>query len=1290
MRAQKLVSQVMIVIGLGLVIAPAWAQVNSANLSGQVLDPSGRAVGGAKVTVKKLDTGATRTTEADATGSYTFTGLVPGSYEMTVEASGFARYQNSGLVLAIGQSAQFNPALVIQRRAGEVVNVTAEAQLVETRATAVSQTVSTLQINELPINGRNYVNFTLLNSQAARDSSPSIGAAPTSGLNFGGQRARGNEVSVDGADAVDSSVNGIRSTVSQEDVQEFQLIISNYMPEFGRATGGVVNIVTKSGSNQVHGDVFGFLRSKYLQARNPFSVQVDPTTGNVEDIKQGYTRVQAGATLGGAIKKDKTFYFLSYEITRRHETGFTNIGSNNFGLVSTPTLFFPAPLLLTPNQAAFVNNPAVLSAPSPGPGQPSGAQLAAAVALLGGSASSVAVNGLDYGAVATYLYGFPTAPGARFPIPIDCNPLATPPVPCTSPAANLASLPGSYVPLKSLIGNYPIFEGTSLYSARLDHAWNDNNNMFVRVNASPSLQTGIQVNAQNQNFGQNAGSRTSLQQYRDVAGVVQNTTTLGASKLNEARFQFARRGLHYGYSELPGGAGPGVNITGFAFFGREPFSTVDRVERRWQLTDDFTWTKGRHIFKFGGDTNYIQLYTKTAQIFELNFGGVYDIGSLSASNLGLPSSFNGVTVPGFTAVQAYGFGLPQDLIQGIGNSNRPFHNTALAGFAQDSWKMNKHLTLNYGLRYDVELTPVFAAATALNATAEKAFGVLQGIPRNTDNFAPRVALAWDPMGNGSTVIRAGYGLFYDHPLLALAFDSNTADGAESSQLVAAGGVPTRLPSAMYPTQALNAASIFQGVLNAIPSMGYVPNNQLFNPLFPNSLFINQNFMTAGFPIPLLPFTLPTASNFVYSYAEQGNFTIEHSFARDYKISASYSYTHGMHLNRPRNINVANAVLLTNNFRNALAAGLSASSPVSVQAPASNVAPTASSCGVAAAVPGILGALFGCPAPLAALNGQYVSTPAVFNFFRPSGPNPSFAAAIGGAAGEAAGYATEVGLAQMAGYPVGIPGVQVPWSDIDQQESSGDSVYHGLTVTVSKRFGNHFEFNSGWTWSHAIDDSTDLQTLLTPQDSRYPGRERGNSTFDQRHRWITSAVFTSPFERSDSGFGRKLLADFTVSPVIELASGRPFTVLTGTDYALQFSSETGRPSVLSGSVISAPGLAQSPYLPGVTFSVPTVCDQSLALGPSPISPPLGCTGNLGRNAFTRPGFAEFDLRISRKFPVHERWNIEAIADAFNLFNRFNVGDVNPLCDPGAGTTCFAGQPTAALDPRTFQLALKINW
>jgi len=651
-------------------------------------------------------------------------------------------------------------------------------------------------------------------------------------------------------------------------------------------------------------------------------------------------------------------------------------------------------------------------------------------------------------------------------------------------------------------------------------------------------------------------------------------------------------------------------------------------------------------------------------------------------------------VPGFSAVQTYGLGLPTSFIQGIGNSNRPFDNKAFGVFIQDSWKIHPRLTLNYGVRYDVELTPIFPAATPINAAAENAFNVVEGIPRDKNNVAPRFALAWDPRGNGKMVIRAGYGLFYDHPLLAVAFNAFTAEGVQSVQLISGGGTPTGVPvTPLTAASAVNGASIFQGVLGRQAGgppafFGYLPNEQRFDPKLPSSIFINQNYLNPAspFPIPILPFTLAVNKNFEYGYAQQANLTVEQQLAHDYKISLSYTYTHGLKLNRPRDINSTNPLLLANNFRNALATGLSPSSPLSVKVPTGAPgdpfpAATAATCGLAPVAAGVLGALFNCPPALRALNGNFLGTAAFFNLFRPSGPNPSFAALVPGGYGSPTTPLSQVFLANLAGYPTGL-GVPVPFGGVDNQESSGNSVYHGLTFNFSKRFAHHFQFLSSYTWSHAIDDSTDLQTLLEPQDSRKPNLERGNSSFDQRHRWVLSAVFESPYKWSHGGFWRRLLADSNVAPIVEVASGRPFSVLTGTDFRLDLSANTGRPSV-------GPGGVPSPFLPGVSFTLPTICDAAVPpLGNSLISPPNGCTGTLGRNTFVRPNFRQFDLRFSRKFYFTEKANLEFITDMFNLVNRNNKADVNPLCDPQA--TCRAGEPSAALDPRQFQFGLKINW
>ena len=1266
------------------------AQVNTATLSGTVTDPQGLAVRSAKVAVTNAATGAERTIAADDEGRYTFIGLVPGKYKISVDGgANFGLFQSGSIVVTVGEDATFNPRLEL-KGVTQTVTVTTETANIETSKTEVSQTVEERRIENLPINGRGYINFTLINSQTTRDVSPTIGPAPNSGLNINGARARSNMVSVDGADAVDNSVNGIRATVSQEAVQEFQLILSNYNAEYGRATGGVVNIVTKSGANDIHGDVFGYFRNKAFQARNAFSGQIDPNTGVLNPVKQAYTRTQSGFTLGGPLKKDKTFYFLSYEYTQREESGFSSIGVNNFGLVpvNVPTSAGPLTVQLTGPQATAVNS--LL-----GSGNFPLQQLAVKYAVFMGSASNVALNKVDFGAVAAGATGgfLNPGPGQQFPIPVACpagqpvNNGAT----CSAAGVYVAPLPASYVGLNSIRGNYPISEKSSLWSGRIDQRWNNRNSSFLRVGVSPSLVTGQPSTSQNQVFGQNAGSRTGLTQSRDLNITFQHDTVINDRDFNEARFQFARRGLHFGFSQLPGGSNIGVNIPGYAYFGREPYSTVDRIERRTEFTDQVSLIRGKHTFKFGGDFNLIQLRSSKAQIFELDFGGDVNFGGLAASTFGFPNSVAGISLPGSTGLQSYGLGIPTTYIQGIGNSKQPFDNIPMGFFAQDSWKLNRKLTMNYGVRYDVEISPLFTPATSINAAAEQALGVVEGIPRDYNNVAPRFGVAFDPAGNGKTVIRAGFGLFYDHPLLATAFDSVTADGGRSVQLLSAGGVASAcglVPAAAAPpgyatcgggTDAptnLNGSAIFQGVLNALPNMFYLPNQQRFDPLASGSLFANQNYLTAGFPLPILPFTLPIARNFQYGYAEQGNLTVEREIAGSWKFSLGYQYTRGLHLHRPVDVNSTNPQLLAQNAFNAGAAGMSVSNPVTVAVPSSDIAPGPGNCGLHLIAPQALGVLNSCPGPLAALNGQFVGTPAFFNFFRPSGPNPSFA-------GLAGGYANQVALAKVAGYPAGF-GVPVPFNSVDAQLSDGNSSYNALTFNLTKRFSHSFEMLSSYTYSHSIDDSTDLQSPLEPQDSRFPFLERSNSVNDQRHRWVTSAVFQSPQGKGGDGFTRRFLGGFTVAPIIEVASGRPFNVITGTDTRLDLGASQARPSI--------GGATTSPFIPGVTFGVAATClaNNGSSFAIPGVSPPAGCDGNLGRNRFTTPGFFQVDLRVSKSIPIGERLRFDLIADGFNLFNRLNILSVNQLCDPTAGATCLAGQPSASYDARQFQFALKLAW
>ncbi|HEX4543544.1 MAG TPA: carboxypeptidase regulatory-like domain-containing protein, partial [Candidatus Acidoferrum sp.] len=660
--------------------ATVSAQVNTATLSGTVVDPQGLGVKGAKVTVTNAGTGATRSSVTDDGGRYTLVGLPPGHYKMTVDSgASFGAYENASVVLTVGESATLDPHLEL-KSVTQTLTVSAETAPIETTKTEVSQTIEQRLIDNLPINGRNYINFTLTNSQTTRDVSPTIGPAPNSGLSIGGARARGTMVSVDGADAVDNSINGIRSTISQEGVQEFQLILSNYNAEYGRATGGVVNIVTKSGGNEFHGDAFGYFRNKAFQARNAFSGEVNPTTGALEPVKQAYTRTQSGLTFGGALKKDKTFGFFSYEYTQREESAFSSIGTGNFGLTTGLIPCIPIPLSMTggaSGQLAFyqaslgalTGNGALCNNPNPAiQAQIKGLEQAAS---LTGAATNVGLNAdMNKNAdgstvpISSALFGIPAALGSKFfPIPVAC-PLGQQvnSVVCVPAAGNppgvgtgLVPLPTSYVGLNSTRGNYPSIEKTSLWSARLDQRWNNRNNSFLRVGVSPSLVTGLPSTSQNQVFGQNAGTRAGYNQSRDLNVTFQHDTIVSDKTFNEFRAQIARRGLHFGFSQLPGGSNIGVNIPGFAYFGREPYSTVDRIERRFEFTDHVSLVRGNHTFKIGGDYNLIQLRSKKAQIFELDFGGDVNFGGLALF---------GSSIPGTSGLQSYGLGIPQSYIQG--------------------------------------------------------------------------------------------------------------------------------------------------------------------------------------------------------------------------------------------------------------------------------------------------------------------------------------------------------------------------------------------------------------------------------------------------------------------------------------------------------------------------------------------------------------------------------------------------------------------------------------------------
>ena len=1246
------------------VIALPQAQSNASDLQGYVRDPNGAIVQNATVTATNKATGATKSANTNDDGYYRITALPPGDYEVTVEAANFKKADIPAVTLTVGQAADLDVPLEIGQ-INDVVTVSdATTQIVETSRTNVSTTIDQKRIENLPINERNYINFALTTSEVTRDNGRPVGPAPTSGLNFGGQRGRSNLVQVDGADNTDNSVNASRSTVSQEAVQEFQVVTNSYAPEFGRTSGGVVNVVTKSGTKDLRGDIFGFIRHKSIQSRNPFAPIIDNDPGK----KPPFTRTQYGATLGGPLDGERTRFFLAFEQHRRQESGFftSNVRAGLNGSVTIGAPFLPFTQTfsnITPAQSTYVSGLLTTAAQLIGAGQVAqGSALANAAiqyAYLASSGGNTALAGTNPLISAGGAIPAGQVVGPRFF-------LSGAPIPITF---NAAGQPIAFRPLLQLAPVFPISEKTTFNSARLDHQITDKHQLTLRFSYNPSTISGIQVESQNQSLGQNDFSRLGIQTLRDASFVATLNSTLSSTVVNEGRFNFGQRRATF---RSENGDAVAANISGTAFFGRELFSPVVRTENRYEFTDNVTWVRGTHTFKFGGDANFISV----SALFQLNFAGLYNFGGLAATTLAAFPTVGSLAPPDFTPVQQYGLGFPGNFIQGFGNPVSSINNRPLAWFAQDSWKLRKNITLNYGIRYDVELTKQVApvgftdplSGIRLTAAdiqaAQDAVGVQQGFPRDKNNFAPRIGVAWDLFGTGKTVFRASYGLFYDHPLLAIAFNSDIADAAQQQQDVLISGSPA-------PTALLNAVQAFQGTVCTGQGSPVCPPGFRTPGVaagadyqFGRQRFNDQTFPGFG---PVLPFTLPVSKNFEYAYANQANVTLEHQLTKDMSVTASYLFVGAHHLPHPLDINAPQTDLQIQNFiryagrapTNTTEALLVTSGLFPTTAPGSTFTNPISGETFVVILPGII---------VQGPRGRVIQ-PAIANFFRPNAPNYFLAQAASG------GLVTPAVLNSQLGGTLRSPGVISPFGAIDAQVSDGNSNYNAANFEVRKRFSRNFLFLASYTWSHAIDDSSDLQTLLLPQNNRDFRAERADSLFDQRHRFVFSGVLAAPDDWHKGDGLHRFLSDFVIAPIFEISSGRPFNILSNNDTNNDQSNQTDRPAVLPDGTLCVPGA------PGCT---PLIVNGQFA------------TGSLGRNAGITHHYTSLDLRVTRRVGIGEHTSLDLIAEGFNLFNRFNEAAANPFFDvvntfhQRAGSGRYYSQPTAAFDPRQFQFGLRLNF
>ncbi len=747
----------------------ARAQVaGSGNLTGTVTDEKGAAVVGAKVAVRNSGTGLGRDLVTDNAGEFRALQVPPGRYDVTVQASGFATIKMTGIRVDVGATETI-PITVKVAAVTEEVTVSGQAPVLETEKTEVSQTLSSNLASNLPINGRRWENFVLL--------TPSVTTDGTFGLvSYRGISGLYNNNTVDGADnnqAFFSESRGrtrIAYSYSQESISEFQVTSSNYSAEFGRTAGGIVNAVTKSGTNAYHGDLFEYIRQFHGNAFDPLARYNNFINPNTALFKPELLRNQFGADFGGPIYKNKLFFYGDYDGQRRSLTGLI-----------TPT----SPTYFNTGSSGVANQTNCLAAA----GHPTAAQCGAAISYL-----------------------------------------------------------------QSLTGNYGKRGDQDVGFGKID--WQANNKN--RVSGSLNWHRWDGPN----NFSGATPSDNGNDVVRDRFVIVDWTWTPSSSVVNDLRFQYGQDFE----ADTPNSGGPAVSITGLTTYGMP--TSLPRAyypdERRWQLTQGLSMISGKHTYKVGYDINFI--HDSLANLFRGGGSYSYSGSQLSAFQNWINDVFQLNT--GATTGKHYSstFGQTFDPITGIGRDD--FLNTNVGVYFQDTWKLRSNLTVNYGLRWDIQKVPGPSLPNTLTPLTTLYTSTLN---IDTNNFGPRLGIAWSP--TPKTVVRAGYGLYY---------------GQTSN-------------STFYALRVENG--VFQQTFSCAASA-------TCGPEFPNLLFTPPGpTPTAPFPGAATPLVVNTgpalstgtqvvdglAPNFVNPLVHMGELAVERELPGRFSVSATYLFSRGQHL-----------------------------------------------------------------------------------------------------------------------------------------------------------------------------------------------------------------------------------------------------------------------------------------------------------------------------------------------------------------------------------------------------------
>ena len=658
---------------VALLILSAGAAIGQeivAMISGTITDQTGASVANATVTVRNVDTDESRKASTGPDGAYRVPSLLAGNYELRVEASGFRTAVRTGISLAVAQHAEINVSLTVGSQT-QTVEVTGSAPLVETTSSALSGLVNERQMRDLPLNGRDFFQLTLLQPGVV----PTLNAGPSPWAQGGitkaavnGLRPTNNNVTIDGTDVNDPTYNippggASGDFLGVEGIREFRVLTNTMSAEYGRNAGAAISAITLSGTNDIHGSAYEFLRNSVFDAKNSFDL--------ADRSIPHFSRNQFGGTIGGPIKKDRTFFFGNYE-------GFREA--------------------LAKTEVATVPDANAHNGLLPDPNNP-------------GSFINVGVNP----AIAPYLALYRNPNGTNF-------------------GDGTAELITSET--------QPTTENYGL--VRIDHKFSEKDSLFGRYIIDYSDLSNPYLSTLTPGF---VASQNRKNQFLTIT----ENHIFGRSMLNEFRFGFNRTV----YSAAAANSNPGLSIsvlnpTGplgliqigqLSAIGNSVLFPINSAGNTFQFTDTFSINKAHHFFKFGTDIRRVQMNG----FFDLYSGGNYTFNTLRDFLTDSPFSYFGA-LPG-------------------SDSSRGFRQSLFAFFFQDDYKILPRLTLNIGLRYEYNTTPTEAHGRIVNIphpltdTNVTVGNPLYHAPNKM--FAPRVGFAWTPFPDSKTVVRGGFGIFYD-------------------------------------------------------------------------------------------------------------------------------------------------------------------------------------------------------------------------------------------------------------------------------------------------------------------------------------------------------------------------------------------------------------------------------------------------------------------------------------------------------------------------------------------------